>query len=89
MLLCRKWYFAPVLQEGVQRHHTPLIKGEISRPDAMIFLAHFVSGSDFTGEILEKILPPQLLNRLQITSADFDTAQQRYAERVNRGRGTG
>lgn len=76
--VCRNWSFAPILQEGIQRHHSPLLQDDFSRPGAMIFLAHFVSGSDFTGEIIAKILPQTLFTRLGLTIAEFDEARRQY-----------
>lgn len=76
--VCEKWNFSPVLQEGVLRHHTPLVKDDFSYPGTLIFLSHFVSTSDFTGEILAGIMPDGLFARLGITAADFDKARERY-----------
>ena len=76
--VCEKWNFSPVLQEGVLRHHTPLVKDDFSYPGALIFLAHFVATSDFTGEILADIVPAGLFVRLGLTVADFDEARKRY-----------
>lgn len=82
MQICRKWHFSPVLQEGVMRHHTPLIKRrDFSFPGALIFIAHFVSMSDFTGEILQKLLPPGVLERMNLSPSDFNEAQRTYGRR--------
>ncbi len=76
--LIGRWNLSPVLQEGVLRHHTPLLQGDFSPPGALVFLAHFVAASDFTGEILSTMLPPGLFGRLGLTSAGFDAARQRF-----------
>lgn len=73
-----KWNLAPVLQEGVLRHHTPLLQDDFSYPGAVVFVAHFVANSDFSGEILSGMLPAGLFGRLGLTSAAFDAARQRY-----------
>ena len=78
MAVCRNWTFAPVLQESVLRHHTPLLKDDFSYPGALIFLAHFVAASDFTGDIVATMLPPALFGRLGLTLADFNAARERY-----------
>jgi HD-like signal output (HDOD) protein len=78
MQLCRKWKFSPILQEVVLRHHTPLIKEDFSFPGGLIFIAHFVSFSDMTGEIVSTMLETDLLSRMHISMANFDKAQQSF-----------
>lgn len=82
MQLCSKWNFSPVLQEGVLRHHTPLINTDFSFPGGVIFISHFVSFSDLTGEILSTMVGPELLNCLHLTLSDFCRAQQIFQSRV-------
>lgn len=81
MQICRKWSFADVLQEGVLRHHTPLAGNDFSVPGALIFVAHFVATSDFTGDILAKMLRPQVFTNLGLTHELFDKAQAIYRSR--------
>lgn len=76
--ICERWNFTPFLQEGVLRHHTPLIERDFSFPGTVLFLAHFVAGSDFTGEILERMVPPELFARIGLTPAGFAEAQELY-----------
>ena len=76
--ICGKWSFSPIMQEGVLRHHTPLVKGDFSFPGALIFVAHFVAASDFTGEILARIVPADLFSRLLLSPADIERARDRY-----------
>ena len=78
--VCRNWTFAPVLQEGILRHHTPLLRDDFSYPGALIFLAHYVATSDFTGEIISVMLPPELFSRLGLTPAAFDRAREQYRQ---------
>jgi len=52
MRICRRWNFSPIIQEGVLRHHTPLINSDFSLPGALIFISHFLSASDPSGDIL-------------------------------------
>lgn len=83
--VCANWGFAPLLQEGVLRHHTPLRGDSFSYPGALIFMAHFVASSDFTGEILSRMLPPELFTRLGLTMEAFADARDRYARLYARG----
>jgi HD-like signal output (HDOD) protein len=77
--LIGRWNLSPTLQEGVLRHHSPLLQeDDFSAPGALIFLAHFVASSDLTGEILGTMLPPVLFRRLGLTPAAFDAAHQRF-----------
>jgi putative nucleotidyltransferase with HDIG domain len=81
MEICRKWHFTPTLWKGVQRHHTPLVGDDFDYVGALVFLAHFVAESDYTGEIVAGVVPPELLRRLKMTPARFDWAKEIYAER--------
>jgi hypothetical protein len=46
----------------------------------MIFLAHFVTTSDFTGKILARMTPlEELMEKLKLSENDFDTAAHRYS----------
>lgn len=76
--ICEKWNFSPILCEGVLRHHTPIINDSFSYPGAYIFIAHFVSMSDFTGEMIAKTLPTEILGKLHITPEKFDKAREIY-----------
>lgn len=81
MQLCKKWNFSELLQHAVLRHHSPLIEDDFNYPAAIIFTSHFVSYSDFTGEMLSSILPAELLERLNLTPVDFLNTQQEYFSR--------
>lgn len=77
--ICRRWRFTPALQEAVARHHTPLLdKTDFCFSGALIFLAHFVAGSDFTGDILSQVIPETLFAKMGLTPALFDEACARY-----------
>lgn len=80
--ICRKWNFSPVIQEAVLRHHTPLSKGDFSFAGALIFISHFVSASDPSGEILETLLATKVLTKLNLSAADFDKAKNIYKSRT-------
>ncbi|HUS74174.1 MAG TPA: HDOD domain-containing protein [Sedimentisphaerales bacterium] len=82
MHICRKWNLSPVIQEGVLRHHTPLFDNDFSFPGAVIFVAHFLSASDPSGDIISTSLPPELFDRLNLSSADFDKAKEIYQSRT-------
>ena len=80
--ICRRWNFSPVIQEAVQRHHTPLTNGDFSVAGALIFISHFVSASDPSGEILATLLAAEVLPKLNLTAVDFEKAQEIYKSRT-------
>lgn len=82
MKICRKWNFTSVIQEGVLRHHTPLIDGDFSFIGALIFVSHFLSFSDPSGDIISSAFPDELFNRLNLTTADFNKAKEIYKSRT-------
>jgi len=82
MQLCRKWNFSKIFQDGILRHHTPLIENDFNYLGGLIFLAHFVSFSDFTGDIISTVLGKELLDALEITPKQFIEAQQIYEMRA-------
>jgi len=49
---------------------------KFSIPGAFIFVAHFVSYSDMSGDILSKMLPAELLANLNLTIKDFIKARR-------------
>lgn len=77
-LLYRNWHFSPIMQEGILRHHTPLLKDEFSLPGAIIFLAHFVTMSDFTGDIIANMLGQKLLDHIGIDAVGLKEAKRLY-----------
>lgn len=80
--ICRKWNFSPVIQEGVLRHHNPLINHDFSFPGALIFISHFLSASDPSGEILSTLSAAEVVTKLNLTVADFDKAKSIYKSRT-------
>jgi len=82
MQICRKWNFSPIIQEGILRHHTPLIDNDFSFPCGLIFISHFLSASDPSGEIISTLLPAEILGKLNIIAADFDKARNIYKSRT-------
>jgi HD-like signal output (HDOD) protein len=82
MQICRKWNFSPIIQEGVLRHHTPLINNDFSFPGGLIFISHFLSASDPSGDIISTLLPPELLVKLNVSAAGFDKAKNIYRKRT-------
>ena len=78
--ICGSWHFSPILHEGVLRHHTPQLSNGFSTPGAVIFLAHFVTASDFTGTILSRTPPlVELIGKLNLATKDFEAAGNRYS----------
>ncbi|UCF00144.1 MAG: HDOD domain-containing protein [Planctomycetota bacterium] len=80
--ICRKWNFSPIIQEGVLRHHTPLIDSNFSIPGAIIFTSHFLSASDPSGDILSTLSAGEVVGRLKISASDFDRARELYRART-------
>lgn len=79
--ICRRWNFSSVIQEAVLRHHSPIMNGDFSFAGALIFLSHFVSASDPSGEILATLLATKILNKLDLTPVDFEKAKEQYESR--------
>lgn len=82
--ICRRWNFSPIIQEGVLRHHSPLIDTDFSMPGAMIFVSHFLSASDPSGDILSTLSAGEVVGRLKISSNEFDKARSIYKEHTQR-----
>ena len=82
MRICRKWNFSPIVQEGVLRHHSPLYDSQFSFVGALIFASHFLSYSDPSGEILSSLMASDVLNKLTLTSDDFEKAREIYKSRA-------
>jgi len=80
--ICQKWNFSPVIQEAVLRHHTPLVDNDFNFAGALIFISHFVSVSDPSGEILATLLATKVLAKLNLSKADFDKARNIYKSRT-------
>jgi HD-like signal output (HDOD) protein len=81
MELCKKWNFSPVLRQAVLRHHTPLVDGDLCHEAGLIFVAHFVSVSDLTGDILSTMLDEKLLASLNLDLENIADAQLTYQSR--------
>ena len=82
MRICQKWNFCSIIQEGVLRHHTPLFDSDFSFAGALIFISHFLSASDPSGDILSTLLASEVLDKLNLTSTDFDKARSIYKSRA-------
>ena len=81
-LICKKWNMSPVIQDGVSRHHTPLINGDFSFLGGLIFISHFLSYSDPSGDIISTALPDELFERLNLSKEDFEQATELYKSRT-------
>ena len=81
MQICRKWNFSPIIQEGVLRHHTPLINSDFSFAGALIFISHFLSASDPSGDILSTLSATEIVTNLNLSAANFDRARDIYKSR--------
>lgn len=81
MQICRKWNFSPIIQEGVLRHHSPLINSNFSFPGALIFISHFLSASDPSGDILSTLSAAEIVPNLNLSAANFDRARDIYKSR--------
>jgi len=82
MRICQKWNFSSIIQDGVLRHHSPIYDSEFSFAGALIFVSHFLSVSDPSGEILSSLMASEVLNKLALTSSDFDKARDIYKSRA-------
>ena len=82
MQICRKWNLSPIIQEGVLRHHTPLVNNDFNFTGGLIFISHFLSFSDPSGDIISTSLPPELFERLNLRGADFEKAREVYKSRT-------
>ena len=82
--ILKKWNFSYYMQEGVLRHHTPLIDGDFSYLGGMIFVAHFVAYSDFSGKMLCNILPIELIDKLGLGLNDITKAREDYFSQKNK-----
>ena len=80
--ICRRWNFSQVIQDAVLRHHSPIMNGDFSFAGALIFLSHFVSASDPSGEILATLLATKVLSKLDLTPVDFEKAKEKYESRT-------
>ena len=83
MRICRKWNFSPIIQEAILRHHTPLINGDFSFPGGIVFVAHFLSASDPSGEIISTVSASEILSNLKLTVDNFDKAREMYKLRTS------
>ncbi len=81
-LICKKWNLSPVIQKGVSRHHTPLIDGDFSFLGGLIFISHFLSLSDPSGDIISTALPDELFERLSFSHDGFEKAKVIYKSRT-------
>jgi len=79
--VCQRWHLPEELEEAVSRHHTPLIDDDFSFHGSIILLAHFIVVSDFTGEIINRLLPDRLFQKMNITPEQIATASRLYQER--------
>jgi len=82
MRICQKWNLSPVIQDGVLRHHTPLADSDFNFAGALIFVSHFLSASDPSGDIISTAFPSELLTRLDLNNSDFDRAKEVYKART-------
>ena len=77
--LFKKWRVSKIMSEGILRHHSPMVDDDFCLPGAIIFVSHFVTMSDFTGEIIAKMLPTNLLDALHLKPKDIDDARKELA----------
>jgi HD-like signal output (HDOD) protein len=81
--ICRKWKLSPIIQDGVARHHTPLLHSDdLNFTGGLIFLSHFLSASDPSGDIVSTTLPHELFEKMNLRTSDFDRAKEIYESRT-------
>jgi len=73
--LFSKWRVSKIMNEGILRHHSPMIDDDFSLPGAIIFVSHFVTMSDMTGEIIANMLPAMLLKALSMGPKEIEQAR--------------
>jgi HD-like signal output (HDOD) protein len=78
MYICQKWNLSDLLQQGILRHHTPLIGQDFNFTGALIFIAHFLTESDFTGETVINLLPKELIKKISLSTNDFKHGMKTY-----------
>ncbi len=81
--ICLQWDFSGFMQDMVLRHHSPLIGDDFNMPGAIVFTAHFITCSDFTGDILSTLMPGELCKQMDITIDDLYTARDRFTEQTD------
>jgi HD-like signal output (HDOD) protein len=77
--LFKRWRVSKIMSEGILRHHTPMVDDDFCLPGAIIFVSHFLTMSDFTGEIIANMLPRDLLDALHLGPRDIDKARKEMA----------
>ena len=80
MEICRNWEFSPFMQEAVLRHHSPIRDGDFCLSGTIIFIAHFISSSDFTGDILAEVLADGICDEMGLGADDLLAARDKYAQ---------
>jgi len=81
--ICKKWKFSPLIQEAVSRHHTPIADDNFSFGGSIIFVSHFLSASDPSGDIVSTFSPAaEILAKLKLSHEDFIQAREIYKSRV-------
>ena len=81
--ICKKWNFSPIIQEAVLRHHTPIFNSHFSFGGSIIFISHFLSASDPSGDIVSTLSPNlEIFSNLKLTKDDFFKARKIYKSRV-------
>lgn len=79
--ICEKWDFSTTLQQAVRRHHVPL-ENEFYEQAAFIFMAHFVSMSDFPIDMVYSILPEETMLKMGLTKDSLLEARNLVCERL-------
>jgi HD-like signal output (HDOD) protein len=79
--ICQRWHMPEELEEGVLRHHTPLLDDDFSFHGSLIFTAHFIVMSDFTGDIINRLLPKRLFEKMGMTIDHVNEAMDLYKTR--------
>ena len=77
MKICEKWNFPPLLQDTIEKHHSPL-EGELCEEAAFILLAHFISMDNLPEEVLLSVYQQDILERLNLSHEAIINAKKKY-----------
>jgi len=84
MRICQKWLFPEVICKGIHKHHSPLIgKDDFSFEGTVIFLSEVISFTELPENVLEKALPPVIMEKLGLTTTTLIEARHSYLNEIN------
>ena len=79
-MICRKWEFPESIQNGIFRHHNPVDHDDINKMGAFICLSEFLILDSIPQEMLNGILPEEVLTELNLNLDKLATARKLYKQ---------